>query len=63
MVNPAEVIGADVVPSWFELIADGPHEVTLNILVEDGHDALTETHDLVVSVEDGVDSALAILDS
>ena len=62
MVNPAEVIGADVVPSWFELIADGPHEVTLNILVEDGHDALTETHDLVVSVEDGVDSALAILD-
>ena len=62
LVDPALVVGADVVPSGLELVAHGPHEVTLNVAVEDVHDASTETGDLVVSVVVRVDGAGAVRD-
>jgi len=61
--DPAVVVRSDVVPSGFKLVADGPHEVALNILIEDADDALSKTHDLVVSVPGGVNGAHAFLDS
>ena len=36
--------------------------MTLNVAVEDVHDALAEAHDLIVRVEGGVDGASAVLD-
>jgi len=63
LVDPAGIVGADVFPSWFELVAHGPHEVTLDVAVEDVHDALAEAHDLVAGVEFGVHGAGAVLDS
>ena len=62
LVDPALVVGSDVVPSWFKLIADGPHEVALNVSVEDVHDAATEAGNLGVIVVVGVNGAFTLLD-
>lgn len=62
MVDPAGVIGGDVFPSGLDLVAHGPHEVALNVVVEDIHDTVSEAVDLVIGVEGGVNWALAILD-
>ena len=60
LVDPALVVGADVAPSGFELVAHRPHELTLNVAVEDVHDAPTEAGDLVIGVVARVDSASAV---
>ena len=62
VLDPAVVVGSDVVPSGLELVADGPHEVALDSPVEDVEHALTKAHDLVISIEGGVDGAGSILD-
>ena len=61
LVDPALVVGADVVPSWLKLVAHGPHEVSFDVVVEDVHDAASETSDLVVGIVVGVDGASAVL--
>ena len=61
LVNPALVVGADVVPSWLELVAHGPHEVSLDVAVEDVHDAASEASNLVVGIEVRVYGASAVL--
>jgi len=61
LLDPAGIVGVDIVPSGFELVTDRPHEVAFNVSVEDVHDALTEAHDLVVSVPSGIDSACSVL--
>merc|ERR1712238_611577 len=61
LLDPAGIVGVDIVPSGFELVTDCPHEVAFNVSVEDVHDTLTEAHDLVVSVPSGIDSACSVL--
>ena len=51
LVDPAVVVGGLVAPFGFELVAHSPHEMTLNVGIEDVHDALTECHDVVIGVE------------
>ena len=62
VLDPALVVGGDVVPSVLKLVAHGPHEVTLDSSVEDFEGALAKSHHVVVAVEVGVDGALAVLD-
>ena len=61
-LDPALVVGGDVLPSGLELVADRPEELALNSPVEDVQAALAEAHDLVVSVPGRVDGACAVLD-
>ena len=62
LVDPALIVGGDIVPSVFELVADGPHEVALNVSVEDVHDAATEAGNLGVVIEGRVNGAFSLLD-
>ena len=62
LVDPALIVGGDIVPSVFELVADSPHEVALNVSVEDVHDAATEAGNLGVVIEGRVNGAFSLLD-
>ena len=57
VLDPALVVGVDVVPARLELVFHGPHEVGLDCSVEDVKSALAKAHDLVLSVEVRVDGA------
>lgn len=50
VLDPALIVGVNVTPSRLKLVAHGPHEVALNIVVENVHSALSKAHDLVISV-------------
>ena len=62
MLDPSIVVGRDVVPSWFKLVADGPHEVTFYSIVENINDTLAKRHDFIIREVIGVDSTLTIPD-
>ena len=62
LVNPALVVGPLVGPLGLELVLPGPHEVSLDVLVEDVQHAVTEGLNLVVGVTSGVSGALAATD-
>ena len=51
VLDPALVVGGDVVPSWLELVANSPHEVSLDSPVVDIESTLAETHDIVILKE------------
>jgi len=62
VLDPAHVIRFDVVPARLKLVTHGPHEVSLDLLVEDIESALTKSHDLIIGVEVRVDGAHTLLD-
>ena len=50
VLDPAIVVGRDVVPPRFKLVSHRPHELCLNGVIEDAQGALTESHDIILSV-------------
>jgi hypothetical protein len=61
-VDPSLVVGIDVVPSVFELVASGPEEVSGNMVVENLASAVGKILDFRLGEEGRVASALSLLD-
>lgn len=62
LVDPTGVVSLGVAPTGLELVAHSPHEVALDVAVEDVHDTVTKAVDLVAWIVGGVHSACAVLD-
>ena len=62
VLDPASIVGCLVLPSLFELVSHGPQEVSINVVVEDPHHALSEGHHIIIAEEGGVLGALSVLD-
>jgi hypothetical protein len=61
-VDPTVVPGDDVAPSILELVAEGPHYVTIHDLVKSGESAVTECVNVVRREECGIRKALTTVD-
>jgi len=63
VLDPAGIISKLVTPSGFELVAEGPQEVTSNVVIESLNGALTDVVDGIVIEPGGVKRAHAFLDN